>query len=70
MAQRLKHLPAMRETWVRSLSGEDLWRRKWQPTAVFLPGKSNGQRRLVDYTPRGSKESDMTEDFTTIEEVC
>ena len=31
------------------------WRRKWQPTPVFLPGKSHGQRSLVDYTPRGSR---------------
>ena len=27
------------------------WRRKWQPTPVFLPGKSHGQRSLVDYSP-------------------
>ena len=27
------------------------WRRKWQPTPVFLTGKSHGQRSLVDYTP-------------------
>ena len=33
----------------------DLWRRKWQPTPVILPGKSHGQRNLV------GKESDMTE---------
>ena len=29
------------------------WRRKWQPTPVFLPGKSHGQRSLADYSPRG-----------------
>ena len=28
------------------------WRRKWQPTPVFLPGKSHGQRSLEDYTPQ------------------
>ena len=28
-----------------------LWRRAWQPTLVFLPGKSLGQRRLVGYSP-------------------
>ena len=28
------------ETWVRSLGWQDLWRRKWQPTPVFLPGES------------------------------
>ena len=31
------------------------WRRKWQPTPVFLPGKSLGQRSLVGYSPRGYK---------------
>ena len=29
----------MQETWVQSLGREDPWRRKWQPTPVFLPGK-------------------------------
>ena len=37
------------------------WRRKWQPTPVFLPGESHGQRSLVGYSPRGHKESDTTE---------
>ena len=37
------------------------WRRKWQPTPVFLHGKSHGQRNLVDYSPWGHKELDMTE---------
>ena len=37
------------------------WRRKWQSTPVFLPGKSHGQRRLAGYSPWGPKESDMTE---------
>ena len=31
------------------------WRRKWQPTAVFLSGKSHGQRSLVAYIPWGHK---------------
>ena len=34
--------------------------RKWQPTLVFLPGKSSGQRSLVSYSPRSLKESDLT----------
>ena len=41
-------------------SGEIPLRRKWQPTPVFLPGESNGQRSLAGYNPRGHKESDMT----------
>ena len=126
VAQLVKNLPAMQETWVRSLSGEDPlekgkathcsilawripwttvhgvtknwtqlsnfhvhrwlsgkkficqckkprtygfdpwvrkipWRRKWQPTPVFLPGKSQGQRSLEGYNPWGQKESDTTE---------
>ena len=35
--------------------------KEMQPTPVFLPGESLGQRSLVDYTPWGHKESDMTE---------
>ena len=37
------------------------WRRKWQPTPVFLPGESHGWRSLVGYCPRGCKELDTTE---------
>ena len=41
--------------------GKIPWRRKWQHTPVFLPGKFHGQRSLVEYGPRGSKELDTTE---------
>ena len=51
VAQRVKRLPAMRETWVRSLGQEDPRRRNWHPTPVLLPGKSHGQRSLVGYSP-------------------
>ena len=37
------------------------WRRKWQPTPVFLPGESQGQRSLVGCCLWGRTESDMTE---------
>ena len=37
-----------------------MWRRKRQPTPVFLPGKSHGQRGLVGYSPWGRTESDKT----------
>ena len=37
--------------WVRKIS----WRRKGQPTAVFLPGESHGQRSLVGYSPWGHR---------------
>ena len=35
--------------------GKSSWRRKWQPTPIFLPGKSHGQRSLVGYSPWGSE---------------
>ena len=41
--------------------GEIPWRRAGQPTLVFLPGESHGQRSLVGYSPWGRKESDTTE---------
>ena len=40
------------------------WRRKWQPTPVFLPGEAHGQRSLVGYGPWGRKELDTTEQLT------
>ena len=40
------------------------WRRKWQPTPVFVPGKFHGQRNLAGYSPWGGKELDMTEQLT------
>ena len=42
--------------WVRKIP----WRRAWQPTPVFLPGESHGQRGLEGYSPWGHKESDTT----------
>ena len=50
----VKNSPAMQEMkrhrfspWLRKIS----WKRKWQPTSVFLLGKSHGQRSLGDYSP-------------------
>ena len=45
--------------------GEIPWSRKWQPTPVFLPGELHEQRNLEGYSPRGCKESDMTEQLST-----
>ena len=45
--------------------GKILCRRAWQPTPVFLPGKSHGQRCLAGYSPRGCRELDMTEQLST-----
>ena len=49
------------DPWVRKVS----WRREWQPTSVFLPGKSHGQRSLVIYI-HGHKESDTTEQLHSL----
>ena len=46
VAQTVKNLPAMQETWVQSLSWEDLPEWEWQPTPVFLPEEFHGQRSL------------------------
>ena len=45
---------------IESWKSIKFWRRKWQPTPVFLPGESHGQRSLTDYSPWGHKESDTT----------
>ena len=43
--------------WVRKIP----WRKKWQLTPVFLPGRSHGQRSLTGYSPWGHKESDTAD---------
>ena len=55
VAQRVKRLPAMQETQVRSLGWEDPRRRKLQHTPVLLPGESHGGKSLVGYSPRGRR---------------
>ena len=45
------------DPWVRKIP----WRRKCQPTPVFLPGESHGQRSLAGYSPWDHKELDATE---------
>ena len=61
MAWVVKNLPVMQETqfnnWVRKIP----WRRKWQPTPVFLPGESQGRRSLVGCRLWDRTESDTTE---------
>jgi len=41
--------------------GKIPWKLAWQPTPVFLPGKSHKQRSLAGYNSWGHKKSDMTE---------
>ena len=66
VAQMVKRLPAMQETQLQSLGWEISWGRKWQPTPVFLPGKSHGRRRLVSYSPWGSRVRHERLDFTSL----
>ena len=51
----------MQETWVQFLGWEDPLEKEWQPTPLFLPGESHGQRSPLGYSPRDHKESDTTE---------
>ena len=46
------------------------WRRKWQPTPVFLPGESQGQRSLVGCRLWGCTESDTTEATQQQQHMC
>jgi len=55
VAKLVKNLPATVETQVQSWVWKIPWRRKWQPTAVFLPGESPGHRGLVGYSPQGHR---------------
>ena len=64
VAQMVKNPPAMQETWFYPWFKKMPWRRKWQPTPIFLPGEFYGQRRLAGYSPWGCKESDTAERLT------
>ena len=67
VAQTVKHLPAMQETWVWSLGQEHPLEKGMTPTSVFLPGKSHGQRSLAGYSLWGHKES---HDWVTNTHTC
>ena len=60
MALLVTNLPA--NPWVGNIP----WSRKWQPTPVFLPGESHGQRNLVDYSHEVSESDWVTITFTLI----
>ena len=61
VAQTVKRLPTSGRPRFDPWVGKILWRRKWHPTPVLLPGKFHGQRNLVDYSTWDCKESDTTE---------
>ena len=50
------------DSWVKKTP----WSRNWQPTPVFLPGESHGQRSLGGYSPWGRRESNTTERLITV----
>ena len=68
MAQMVKHLPTVRETWVQSLGQEDPLEKEWQPTPVLLPGKSLGQgacwTKVYGVAKSRTRLSDFTFTFT------
>ena len=59
VAQLVKNIPTMWETWVLSLGGKILWRRERLPTPVVWPGEFYGL-----YSPWGHKASDTTEQLS------
>ena len=61
VAQTVKRLSAMLETWVRPLGREDPLKKEIATHSSILAGKSHGQRSLVGYSPWGCKELDTTE---------
>ena len=66
VAQTVKDLPAIWETWVLSLVWEDYLNREWQLTPIFLPAELHGQRSLAGYSLWDHKESDTTDFHTYI----
>ena len=65
----IKNSPAMRSTWFDPWVGKIPWRRAWQPTPVFWPGESHGQRSLVGCSPWDHKELDVTEQLSTAQHI-
>ena len=61
VAQTVKRLPSMWETWVQSLGWEDLLEKETATHSSTIAGKSHGRRSLVGYSPWGREESDTTE---------
>ena len=61
VAQTIRNLPAMQETWVQSLGLDNLLEKGMGTHANVLPGKPQGQRNLMGYSSWGHKELDETE---------
>ena len=61
VAQTVKYLPTIWETWVQSLGWEDPLEEIMGTHSSILDGESHGQRRLMGYSPWDHKELDTTE---------
>ena len=61
VAQTVKHLPTMQETWVQSLGQEDALEKEMATHSSTLAWKSHGWKSLVGYSLWGRKKSDTTE---------
>ena len=69
LVAQIKKVTAMQDTWVQSLGWEDHREKGMATTSVFLPGEYYGQRNLVGYSPWGHKESDTTDQLSTVHRV-
>ena len=73
MAHWVNNPPVMQETqesWVRTLGQEDPLEEEMATQSSILPENSHGQRSLVDYSPKGGREADRTEELNTGTHKC
>ena len=61
VTQAVRNLPALQETWIRSLGQEDPLEKEMATHSGIRAGESHGQRSLVGCSPWGCRESDTTE---------
>ena len=54
------------DSWVEKIS----WRKKWQPTPVFLSGESQGPKSLAGYSPQDHKKADTTKATQHTSTMC
>ena len=66
VAQTIKNLPAVQETWIQSLGWEDRLEKGMATYSSILPGEFHGQWSLASYSPCGHKEWNMTKVSNTV----
>ena len=70
-AQLVNNPPAIQETACNTVDpGSIPWRRKWQPTPVFLPRKSHGLRSMSGYSPWGRNRVGHSVQFSSVSQSC